>query len=189
MGSNKTWFARNYRDGNLEVAMFDSQRYAPGDTVIFNDAQWEEALGDFSLLVSAETATVGGKLRVSRVSFGSRFEGELPLWFTLIDDTRNNIAAILLLSFADDRFPEGVIASMNETQGAQVNPQEAAASLSWLVSSGVIQQIKVSPKNLDNQIASRLLLTAEILAKVHDWPELSTGLEENIEDELLAASP
>ena len=87
MENNKVWFARNYRDGNLKVAVFNSQKYAPGDTVIFNDAQWEEALNDHSLLASAEAPIMGGRPKVSRVSFGPSFEGKHPLWFALTSDT------------------------------------------------------------------------------------------------------
>lgn len=173
MESNKVWFARNYRDGNLKVAVFNSQKYASGDTVIFNDDQWEEARNDDSLVVSVEASITGGRPEVSRVSFGSSFEGKCPLWFALISDTHEDDSAALLLGFMDDRFPEGTVTSVNDIQLAQIDPHAAAGSLRWIINSGVIHQIKAEACR--QKVASKLLLTAEILGKVYDWPGLKAG--------------
>lgn len=190
MEVNEIWYARPLTDSPAQLGMIEGSAWPSGSINEFNLEDWVKMTNCPELIIRAELLKIDGMLRISRLLPGPRFQENSHLWYSLTNTSRGPVPALTLTAFNSSDAPRGAIISPSQTFEGSASSASSAGSLRWLVGSGAIHQIIVSPEHRRQKVASQLLFGAELLCKAHGWPGLYGGDDRTqLGDELIRSLP
>lgn len=110
-----------------------------------------------------------------------------PLWYVVLDQTQTLGDATALMAFADDRFPDGTVLSVEQFRACQVEGKKQIGAVQWMRNTGTLTNLRVNEAYRRRGISLKLIHVADVLLVSRDDGFLNGGDHLTSDGEALAA--